>query len=95
MPQWGDASSEIVYVADDRQLMAAPFHARSGGVEIGAPKALFRIANLIDIDQLLWPTSNAYLATSNGRRFLVAESARDPDAPPISVIVNWPALLAR
>ena len=95
LPQWGEANKEIVYVSDDKQLMASPFHAGNSGVKIGPPKPLFRIANLIDLDQFMWPTFNAYVATSDGRRFLVALSARDPDAPPISVIVNWPALLAR
>jgi serine/threonine protein kinase len=95
LPQWGEASKEIVYVSDDKQLMASPFHAGNSGIEIGRPKALFRIANLIDIDQYMWPTFNAYVATSNGQRFLVAVSAFDPEAPPISVIVNWAALLTR
>jgi hypothetical protein len=95
LPEWGENGREIVYVADDKQLMAAPFNPQNSGVEIGPPKSLFRVASLIDIDQFLWPTSNAYVAASNGRRFLVALSARDPGAPPISVIVNWPALLAR
>ena len=94
-PQWTNDGSEIVYVSDDKQLMAAPFAGRSGDVQSGPPKALFRIANLIDVDQFLWPTANVFLATSNGRRFLAAVSARDPDAPSISVIVNWPALLPR
>jgi hypothetical protein len=84
-----------VYLTDDKQLVAAPFNPQNGVVETGSPKSLFRVASLIDIDQFLWPTSNAYVAASNGRRFLMALSARDPDAPPISVIVNWPALMAR
>ena len=95
LPQWGEAGSEIVYVSETKELMASPFRAGIRGVETGPPKALIRIPNLIDVDQLLWPTSNAFVAASNGRRFLVAVGAQDPDAPPISVIVNWPALLAR
>jgi Tol biopolymer transport system component len=93
LPGWGENGREIVYVTDDKQLMAAPFDAHNSDVAIGPPKSLFRVASLIDIDQFMWPTSNAYVAASNGRRFLVAVSARDPDAPPISMIVNWPALL--
>jgi Tol biopolymer transport system component len=95
LPQWGEASREIVYVTDGKQFMASPFYVGNRGVEIGPPKALFRIASLIDLDHSMWPTVNAYVATSNGRRFLVAVSAPDPKAPPISVIVNWRALLTR
>jgi hypothetical protein len=64
-------------------------------VETRAPASLFRIANLIDVDQFMWPTVNAYVVASKGGRVLVAVSARDPNAPPISVIVNWRALLRR
>ena len=38
-------------------------------------------------------TANAYAVASNGERFLVAVAVRDPDAPPISIVVNWRALV--
>jgi len=42
-----------------------------------------------------YETSNDYVAASNGKRFLVAIRATDPDAPPISIVVNRPELLKR
>jgi hypothetical protein len=40
-------------------------------------------------------TRNDYVAASNGQRFLPAIRTRDPNAPPITVVVNWLALLNR
>ena len=94
LPRWGAGGKEIVFISADKQLMASPFYSGNSGLpEVGPPNALFRVATLIELDPLVWPTSNAYAVTANGRRFLVAVSAQDPDAPPIRVIVNWPALL--
>jgi serine/threonine protein kinase len=93
-PAWGEGSKEILYISDNR-LMAAPFSAgqRTGGA--GTPRALFHIASFAAIDPLGFETSNDYVVASNGQRFLVAVRAPDPNAPPISIVVNWPALLNR
>jgi eukaryotic-like serine/threonine-protein kinase len=95
MPQWGEGGKELFYLSLDRQLMAASVAARQGDVAVGAPGALFQMPNLIAEGRLLMPTSNNYVATPNGQRFLAAVSVQDPNAPPISVVVNWPALLNR
>jgi eukaryotic-like serine/threonine-protein kinase len=95
-PQWGEGSREIVYVAPDQRLMAAALDASETGTALGTPRALFRIENLAEEDRsLFFLTRNDYVAASNGQRFLVAIRARDPHAPPITVVVNWLALLNR
>jgi len=91
-PQWGMGNEEIVYVSDDRRLMAARIRATPSSVDVDAPQPLFPIANLADTDHA-FPTSNVYVAASNGARFLVAVRAPDFQAPPISIVVNWRALL--
>jgi hypothetical protein len=90
MPQWGD--EELFYLSLDRQLMAMPVAAAQTTVNVGTSKALFQMPTLIEEGRLLMPTSNNYLAAPDGRRFLAAVSARDPKAPPISVVVNWLAV---
>ncbi len=94
-PQWNRASNELYYVADDKQLMAVRISDRQSGVELGSPQGLFRVNELAELDPLVFPTSNAYVAAASGQRFLVAVRARDPNAPPISVVTNWRALLKR
>jgi serine/threonine protein kinase/Tol biopolymer transport system component len=93
MPQWGEG--ELFYLSLDRQLMAVPFATGQSGVNVGTPKALFQMPNLIEEGRLLMPTSNNYVATPDGQRFLAAVSARDPNAAPFSVVVNWLAVSNR
>ena len=69
--------------------MAAAITGRNGGIDIGAPQALFRMPPLVAEGRLLMPTSNSYLAVPNGQRFLAAVSASDPQPPPLNVVVNW------
>ena len=44
---------------------------------------------------MFFVTRNDYVAASNGQRFLAAIRVRDPNAPPITIVVNWQALLNR
>ena len=94
-PEWGEGGKELFYLSSDRHLMAASIDDGPGGASIGAPKALFRMPNLIAEGRLLMPTSNNYVATGDGRGFLAAVAAPDPNAPPLSIVVNWPAVLDR
>ncbi len=92
-PQW--AGDELFFVSPDRQLMAARVTAGDGGPRVEAARALFRIPTLASSDPALIASSSPFVVTADGRRFLIAERAHDPDAPPITVVVNWPALLKR
>ena len=66
------------------------------GAVVGTPRALFRIENLAEEDRpLFFATRNEYVAASNGQRFLVAIRAPDQYAPPITIAVNWLALVNR
>ncbi len=94
-PQWGDGSTEILYVSDGNQLMATPFTDGPTDVTVGSPRVLFPIPNVAEIDWSLYPTANTFVAASNGQRFLVAVREPDPNAPPINIVVNWRALLNR
>jgi hypothetical protein len=53
------------------------------------------VPHLVDTDPLRAAASHPFVAARDGRRFLVAERAPDPNAPPLTVVVNWPALLNR
>jgi Tol biopolymer transport system component len=94
-PEWGEGSTEILYISDNKQMRAAAWSVGESGAKVGEPRTLFHIDNLAEVDRLVFPTSNAYAVAANGHRFLVAVRARDPNAPPISIVVNWTALLNR
>jgi serine/threonine protein kinase len=90
-PQWSARGKELVYVDEDKQLVAVPFN---DGVA-GNPQILFGVQQLADIDRIVFPTANAYVPTQDGRRFLVAERAHDSNVPPIRIVVNWRASISR
>ena len=91
LPQWTARGKEIVYLSEDKRLIAVPF---DDGV-IGRPEPLFAVEKIIPHDRIVTPTANAYVATADGQRFLVAERAHDLNAPPIKIVVNWRAPVQR
>ena len=85
MPQWGANGRELFYVSLDSMLMSVGLRHDTGSVEPSAPRALFPLM-VIDTDV------SPYDAARDGQRFLVLETAQRA-AQPLTVIVNWPALL--
>lgn len=94
-PAWGSQGRELFYVSEDKRMMATPVSPGASGVELGTPRELFSVGNLLELDQFLIPTINSYVAAPDGQRFLIAVRVSDPDVPPIRVLVNWRALLKR
>ena len=94
-PQWGAGSKEILYISANNELTATPLTDGQTGVTLGAPRMLFPIPNVAEIDWALYPTANTFVAAADGQRFLVAVRAADPSAPPMKLVVNWYALLNR
>ena len=86
-PAWGARGEEIFYLAPDSKLMAVSLKLGADSVEVSAPHELFALP----ADELsLFP----YDVTPDGQRFLVAAAPSQP-AEPLSVIVNWPALVKK
>ena len=85
-PHWGGGGRELYYVAADGRLMAV-------GLTFGA-------APEIDTPTPLFQTTSSggayasYAPSRDGRRFLVALPPGPGDVQPITVVVNWTALLA-
>jgi len=88
-PLWNPVGNELFYLAPGNVLMGA----RVEGSTIGTPTRLFALDDLIEMHRIAFPTAYAYDVSSDGNRFLVARRARDPDAPLITVIANWKALM--
>jgi Tol biopolymer transport system component len=84
-PEWGAGGRELFYVAPDNKLMAVDLMITPNEVRRSAPRVLFTLP-IID---------NGYSPydTIDGQRFLVRSVPQQ--APPLTVIVNWPALLKR
>jgi serine/threonine protein kinase len=83
-PQWSPDGRELYYVAPDYKLMAVSIKPGLDSLQPSAPRALFSLP----VEEL---TFSPYEVAPDGQRFLVRASPQQ--AAPLTVIVNWPALL--
>jgi Tol biopolymer transport system component len=80
-PLWRGDGKEILYIAPDGILMSVPVEAGDGTLRTAPPRSLFKVGDNTNFD-----------VTADGQRILVNRPESEVD-PPVSVIVNWPALL--
>jgi hypothetical protein len=59
--------------------------------EAGKPTPLFEM----NVRDLVFPFLKRYELTSDGQRFVVQELTRRGGPPPLTVVMNWPALLPK
>ena len=86
--RWRPDGRELFYVAADDHLMAAPItDGVDGQLEVGAPVPLFstKISPYYG--------TVAQFAVAPDGRFLMNVVVEAPTAPPITVVLNWPAAL--
>jgi hypothetical protein len=84
-PRWRRDGKELVYLARDRRLMAVAIKA-SGTFEADTPRPLFETR--LDVGAL----RHTYAMSADGKRFLL-NTPIETSAPPLTVVLNWPALL--
>ncbi len=89
-PMWRRDGKELFYLTLDQKLMAVDVNTAAPGFQAGIPKELFQ-AQLMPI--AYW--RNFYVASPDGQRFLMVVPANDTRPAPITVVVNWPALLKK
>ena len=90
-PRWRGDGREVFYVTatqESQAIMAVDVRLGSAGVELGTPHRLFSTS---------MPLGNSYPydVTRDGQRFVVQQLLPQSAAPPLTVILNWPALLKK
>jgi hypothetical protein len=85
-PEWSDAGNELFYVSPDNKLMSVSLEPTATSLEPSEPRQLFRLPAAVS-------TWSPYQVAHGGRRFLVRAVPEQQTAQPLTVIVNWPALL--
>jgi len=85
-PQWGADARELFYVSPDNKLMAVSLKMGADSVDPSTPRELFPLPA---VDTGFCP----YDTTLDGQRFLVRATPEHGASQPLTVIVNWPALL--
>ena len=86
-PAWRADGKEIFYLAADGKLMSVPVEL-GVGLKLEVPKPLFPT-------RLEFYTLRQYDVSADGKRFLLAQPLEESGSVPITVIVNWPALLKK
>jgi hypothetical protein len=84
-PRWRADGHEVYYLSEDRTLMAV---AVGAGPSFGIPKPLFQTHVPAGVTSL----RTHYVPSRDGQRFLV-NVATDTVTSPITVVLNWTALL--
>ena len=86
-PSWRRDGKELYYLAGDASLMAVAVTPKPT-FEPAAPQRLFatKLSTLVNTSI----TRNQYVASGDGRRFLVNQPVGSPSS--IVVVVDWPAL---
>ncbi|HEV2177692.1 MAG TPA: protein kinase [Terriglobia bacterium] len=82
-PRWRRDGKELFYISEDNKLMAVAIQEKSGTLEIGSAQALFQ------------GTGTHYDVTADGKKFVVLTQSTQSGAEPITLVVNWPALLKK
>jgi len=94
-PKWRRDGSEILYLTDDRKLMAVTVKAGPAGsatFEAGVPRLLFE-TRVPMVTNVAWPSW--YDLTTDGQRILLNTQAGEATETPTTVVVNWLAQLRR
>ena len=86
-PRWRADGHEVYYLSEDRTLMAVPVGA---GPSFGIPKPLFQTHVPAGVTSL----RTHYVPSRDGQRFLM-NVATDTVTSPITVVLNWTALLKK
>jgi Tol biopolymer transport system component len=95
-PRWGRNGQEILYVAPDARLMAAPIRVAQSAIDAGTPVALFptRLATGPNILPVGYNSSAQYTVAPDGR-FLMNVTAEETVTSPITIVLNWAAGLKK
>jgi hypothetical protein len=85
IPRWRRDGRELFYISADQRLVAVPISAGTG-FQVGKPQPLFANAGM-----------NSFVPSKSGDRFLinVPASGEQPVTPPIIVVTDWTATMAR
>jgi dipeptidyl aminopeptidase/acylaminoacyl peptidase len=91
-PRWNRSGKELFYIAPDGKLMVAEVSTAGGTFKSGTPHPLF--------DSQVFGGGNTtgtsrWDLTPDGKKFLIITQATENNSSPMTVILNWPALLKR
>jgi Tol biopolymer transport system component len=91
-PRWRRDGKELFYVEPGNRFMAVPV-SLGASFEARVPVQLFRVASRVGFTRRVWYAS--YDVSGDGENFLVNVVLEDAAVAPITVILNWMAVLKK
>jgi serine/threonine protein kinase len=90
-PRWRNDGKELFYLSSENKMMAVPVKLGSN-FEAGTPVTLFQthLRQLIASADLV-----RYDVSADGQKFLINSRVDEPNAAPLSVVLNWAAEMER
>jgi Tol biopolymer transport system component len=85
-PDWRADGKELYYVSPDDFLTAVEIQRTGDTVRAGTPKNLFPVTRITN-------RRNRYVVSADGQRFLAVTAPPEKTPEPLTVVLNWPALL--
>ncbi len=89
-PMWSRDGKELFYLDLDGKLMEVDVSTTAAKFQAAVPKPLFQ-----SLLSGRYPGRNLYVVSPDGQRFLMIVPAATAKPEPITVVVNWPALLKK
>jgi Tol biopolymer transport system component len=87
-PQWSPDGRELFYVSPDGKLMEVALKRGTDSIGLSSPHELFALP-------ITETGLSPYEVAPDGKRFLVRATPEKQAVQPLTLIVNWPALLKK
>ena len=87
LPRWRRDGRELFYISTDNKIMSAEITEQGSSLLIGKVQSLFQI------NPVPFAGGSNYDVTGDGNKFVVASLAASQVSDPLTLIVNWFALL--
>ena len=84
-PVWSRDGRELFFVSADLKMMGVEIMSTGGKLQPGVPKALFDVR----------VGGNAHFDVSKNGRFLIPTVVEQSANAPMTVVLNWPAMLKK
>ena len=90
-PRWRRDGKELFFLSGEGKMMAVPVQT-GGNFEAGPPVTLFQTHTRQPISSM---DLFSYDVTADGRKFLINTRVDEPNAAPLSILLNWASELEK
>jgi serine/threonine protein kinase len=86
-PRWRGDGRELFYISTDNKIMSAEITEQGSSLLVG------KVSSLFHANPVPFAGGSNYDVTGDGKKFVVASLASSQESEPLTVVVNWLALL--